>query len=114
MAVKFDIDQNQITGTGSYVHIVKVEISKVEGDSRIGESDKWTLFFNAVLHKNSLIRQADTEDWNNRMLWPTVQSGSVDLANLTSVTAADTNPFTLAYGQLKTQLNGLATNIADA
>lgn len=114
MAVTFDIDQNQITGTGLYVHIVKVEISKVEGDSRIGESDKWTLFFNAVLHKNSTIRQADTEDWNNRMLWPTVQSGSVDLANLTSVTAADTNPFTLAYGQLKTQLNGLATNIADA
>ena len=112
MAITFNTSAlpGGLSATGLYCRIQNPYLKKVD---QIGDvAAHWQLSYEMIIQKDANARANDGE----RIHIPSIDRGSVTLANLTSVTAANANPFTLAYADLKSWLasRSLATNIADA
>jgi hypothetical protein len=111
MAITFNTSAlpGGLSATGLYCRIQNPYLKKVD---QIGDvAAHWQLSYEMIIQKDANARANNGE----RVHIPSIDRGSVTLANLDSVTAANANPFTLAYADLKSWLasRSLATNIED-
>ena len=112
MAITFNTSalQGGLSATGLYCKINDANLKKVD---QLGDvAAHWQLTYEMYIYKDANARA----NGGQRIHIPDIDRASESLANLTSVTAANANPFTLAYADLKSWLasRSLATNIADA
>jgi len=97
-----------LSATGMYAIIRTAYVKKI--DAIGGVATHWILPYEVFVYKDATARGDGTAN----VPFPQIDRFKVTLANLTSVTAADANPFTLAYADLKTKIASIASSIADA
>ena len=110
MAITFNTSAlpGGLSATGLYARIQTAHFKKIDATDSVAAH--WILPYEVFVHKDATARGDGTAN----VPFPQVDRFSITLANLTSVTAADANPYTLAYADLKTKIASIASSITDA
>ena len=110
MAITFNTSAlpGGLSATGLYARIQTAYVKKIDATASIAAH--WILPYEVVVHKDATARGDGTPN----VPFPQIDRFSITLANLTSVTAADANPYTLAYADLKSKISVFCSSIADA
>jgi len=110
MAITFNTSAlpGGLSATGLYAHIRSAYVKKVDATASVAVH--WILPYEVFVYKDATARGDGTAN----VPFPQIDRFSITLANLTSVTAADVNPFTLAYADLKGKISGFCSSITDA
>lgn len=110
MAITFNTSAlpGGLSATGLYGHIRSAYVKKIDATDSVAVH--WILPYEVFVYKDATARGDGTAN----VPFPQIDRFKVTLANLTGVTAADANPYTLAYADLKTQIASIASSIADA
>jgi hypothetical protein len=110
MAITFNTSglPGGLSATGLYGHIRSAYVKKVDATASVAVH--WILPYEVFIFRDATARG----DGSANIPFPRIDRFKITLANLTSLTAADSSPFSLAYADLKSKISGFCSSIADA
>lgn len=110
MAITFNTSAlpGGLSATGLYARIQTAYVKKIDVEGSVAAH--WILSYEVFVHKDATARG----DGTSNVPFPQCDRFVISLANLTSITASDANPYILAYADLKTRIASIASSITDA